>query len=146
MLCKSAAFLYDHPCMAKKPAAPKTRCEQGGDEIVPIQFRVSTEDRLDWVMYVCKANAEVRLFRRAISGTTEDILLHDRGQDELRLRLDPLVPGEYVFRWVALAPAKEWQTRTEIIVHDATTAFRLRRSATADKPASGFGFVIVQVS
>ncbi len=132
--------------MAKKLAAPRTRCDEGGDEIVPMQFTVSSADRLDWLMYICKANANVRLFRRAIAGTTEDLLLHDSGQDELRLRLDPLVPGEYVFRWVALAPAKVWQTRTEIIVNDATTAFRLRRSATADKPASGFGFVIVQVS
>ena len=132
--------------MAKKPAAPKTRCDEGGDEIVPIQFRVSSTDRLEWVMYICKANANVRLFRRVIAGTTEDLLLHDSGQDELRLRLDPLVPGEYVFRWVALAPANEWQTRTEIIVNGATTVFRLRRSATAGKPASGFGFVMVQVS
>ena len=51
------------------------------------------------------------MFRRAIAGTTEDLLLHDSGENELRLRLDPPVPGEYVFRWVALAPANEWQTR-----------------------------------
>jgi hypothetical protein len=129
-----------------KANAPKTRCEEGGDEIVPVLLRVSKDDRLDWTMFVCKANADVRLFRRELPGTAHDIVLHDSGQDELTARLDPLPPGDYLFRWVALAPVDEWQTRTELKINTKTTIFRLRQIATADKPMSGTGFVLVQVS
>ncbi len=136
--------------MARKPpataASRKTRCEQGGDEVVPVVVQVSKEDRVDWVMSVCKADADVRLFRRRLPDSAQDLLLHDEGQDQLAVRLDPLPPGDYLFRWIALAPAAEWQTRTELVINQKRTAFRLRQIATADKPASGTGFVIVQVA
>lgn len=131
---------------AARKAVSKTRCQEGGDEVVPVVLRVSKDDRVDWVMFVCKANADVRLFRRRLPETAHDLLLHETGNDRLTLRLDPLPPGDYLFRWIAIAPAAEWQTRTELVVNEHTTPFRLRQTTTAATPASGMGFVIVQVA
>ena len=123
----------------------KTECEKGGDEILPVIIRVSKDDSLEWTQFVCKANADVRLFRRRLPDSAQDLLLHDSGKSKLSLRLDPLTPGDYLFRWIALSPSADWQMRTEL-KSNGTTLFRLRATATANKPMSGMGFVIVEVS
>lgn len=122
-----------------------TRCDQGGDELVPVVIETSQGDAIDWTMLVCKANADVRLMRRTLPSTQEDLLLHQQGTDELAVVLGPLPVGRHLFRWLALAPAGDWQTLTEIVVNE-TTVFRLRRTSSGTNPLSATGFVIVGVS
>lgn len=46
--------------MAKKNAAPKTRCEEGGDELLPFEVPFGTAEPVKVTLFVCKANANVR--------------------------------------------------------------------------------------
>jgi hypothetical protein len=134
--------------MAKTPtaagaAAPKTACEQGGDEILPFEIRVRTEDPVEFVMNVCKANARVRAWLRELPTGADQLQVDESGKSTVRFNLPSLPAGRYLLRWSVLTPSPNWQTRTEVQVA-SITMFRRRKMASGDNPVN-MGVLLLEV-
>ena len=118
-------------------AAPSTRCDLGGDEILPVLIRVEATVVVDFVLLICLAAARVQVFL-----DTERIAEAD-GQDEVRLRLPPMSPGVHSLMWSHLTPSPTWKTRAEIAAN-TVTLFRRRKSSDGSNPTNS-GFALLEV-
>lgn len=122
--------------MAKKTAktAP-TVCEQGGDELLPFIIPARPRDDIDFTIFICRANARVRVWIRELPIGPENLLADESGPSEVSVQLPALSTGRYLLRWSVLTPSPDWQTRAEIAVA-STTAFRHRKSAAGNNPVN----------
>ena len=127
--------------MAKKSV--KTRCEEGGDEILVFRIAAPATERVVFKMSVCKANARIRAWLTRLPDGVEHLVLDESGKDDTSTELNPfLVPGEYLLRWSTLTPSEQWQTKTEVTV-GGTTCFRWRKRANSDNPMKGGTLLLV---
>jgi len=119
---------------AGTPVTAATRCDLGGDEILPVVMRVTTTSVVEFVLFVCLAPARVQIFLDTARIAEAD------GQDEVRLRLPPMLPGAHSLMWSHITPSPTWKTRAEIAA-DGVTLFRRRKSSDGNNPTnSGFAF------
>ena len=128
---------------AKKDAAAKTRCEEGGNEILAFRVQAQAADVVVAAISVCKANARIRLWLTPLPNGVERLVIDETGKDDVSAQLNPsLTPGEYLLRWSTLTPSEKWQTKTELSVA-GTTRFRWRKQANSDNPVKGGTLLLV---
>lgn len=127
----------------KNDAGGKTRCDEGGDEILAFRVIARADDVVVFGMTVCKANARIRLWLTPLPSGVERLVIDETGKDDASAELNPsLTPGEYLLRWSILTPSEKWQTKTELSV-GGTTRFRWRKQANSDNPVKGGTLLLV---
>jgi hypothetical protein len=127
----------------KKDTGKKTRCEEGGDEILAFRIVAHADDIVMVSIAVCQANARIRLWLTPIPNGIERLVIDETGKDGASAQLNPsLAPGEYLLRWSTLTPSDKWQTKTELSV-GGTTRFRWRKHANSDNPVKGGTLLLV---
>jgi hypothetical protein len=120
-----------------------TRCEEGGDEILAFKIPAGPDDVVTFSIWICKANARVRLWMTPLPAGIERLVIDETGKDDASAQLNPsLPPGEYLLRWSVLTPSRSWQTKTEVTVA-GTTRFRWRKRADSDNPVKGGTLLLV---
>jgi hypothetical protein len=129
--------------VAKKDAK-KTRCEQGGDEILPFEVGMKTGDSVAFTLFVCKANARTRVWIEQMPTGGPKLLADESGKSEIAFQLPTLPIGRFLLRWSVLTPSADWQTRTELAVND-TVRFRRRKTASGDNPVN-MGVLVLEVA
>lgn len=116
----------------------ETRCEEGGQEILPIIIRVARAERLDLRFIMCKSNA---LLRAYVDG---NLVAERASADELEVAVPTLDPGLHLLYWSFQNAGAEWQTLTEV-VSSGTVRFRHRKTSDGNDPVNR-GFLYVEVS
>jgi hypothetical protein len=128
---------------SKKEASGKSRCDDGGDEILVFRVMAHTTDSVGFTMSVCHANARIRLWLTPLPAGTERLVIDESGKDDVSAQLNPsLTAGEYLLRWSILTPSDTWQTKTELSVA-GVTRFRWRKKANSDNPVKGGTLLLV---
>ncbi|CAG0930971.1 hypothetical protein PLCT1_01606 [Planctomycetaceae bacterium] len=116
----------------KKPTAgtaPKSPCEDGGGELVPISghLNVLSSDTLTCRAFVCDANANVRVW------LSSDLFVDQTGSSLIETTVPVPGPGTYVLRWGFLFEGDKWGIRLEVDVN-SVTRFRFRKSDKSKHP------------
>lgn len=124
-------------------ARAKTRCEEGGDEVLAYEIPVRINSRLEFTAFICKAEARIRVWIEEMPAGQPELLTDETGKDEISLHIPQLGAGRHLLRWTVLTPSRGWQTRTELAV-DGTVRFRRRKTADGDNPVN-MGFVVLEV-
>jgi hypothetical protein len=132
------------PPRAKAAAARPTRCEEGDGELSPFELPAHIGDPVRFTMFVCKANARVRLWIETLPLGESTLLADQTGASEISLPLPALPAGRYLLRWSAITPSSDWQTRTELFIRDVVR-FRRRKKAEGDNPVN-MGVLVLEVS
>jgi hypothetical protein len=126
-----------------KDTGGKTRCDEGGDEIPVFRVVARAGDVVVFTMWVCRANARIRLWLTPLPAGVDRLVIDETGKDEASAQLhSSLTAGEYLLRWSILTPSDKWQTRTELSVGGATK-FRWRKRADSDNPVNGGTLLLV---
>lgn len=116
----------------------QTRCEEGGQELLPGFLTVGQDDSLEFRLILCRTPAQVALF-------VDDKLRIDQVvQDEVAFRVPPLLPGRHHVNWSFFPTAADWQSRAEFAVNGAVV-FRLRKSAKDSSFPLPGGFLFLEV-
>ena len=127
----------------KKSTEATTRCDEGGDEILAFRVPARSDDVVTFSIWVCKANARVRLWLTLLPNGVDRLIIDETGKDDASAQLNPSLPaGEYLLRWSILTPSEKWQTKTELAV-GGTTRFRWRKHADSDNPVKGGTLLLV---
>jgi hypothetical protein len=127
---------------AKKDTGGKSRCDEGGAEILTFRVLARAADVVLFTMTVCKANARIRVWLTPLPDGAECLVVDETGKDEVSAQLTPLTAGEYLLRWSILTPSDKWQTKTELSV-GGDARFRWRKQAASDNPVKGGTLLLV---
>lgn len=134
------ALAQDGPGAA---AVQQTRCEQGGPEIPAAIVRFRPADAVDFLFFMCRTNARIRVFLTRNLSEPRELLLDETGRDFVSIMLPPLAPGRHLLFWSFLGAGENWQTRAELAVN-GMTRFRHRKSSASDDPVNR-GFLFLEV-
>lgn len=115
---------------AKAGEAVTSRCDQGGKEIEPVGLRVSTGNRIELLVVLCRTQARVVVYL-----DKQQIAEHqtNTGGDEMRVLVPALSPGFHALHWGMLNTGPQWKSLSVVAV-DGSVRFLQRKGAVSDKP------------
>jgi hypothetical protein len=126
--------------MPDKKSAP-TRCDEGGQEFIPLFITAKQSERVVLTITLCKSAFLVHVFydgEKILEANSDD-----PPKDEVAVTLPKKAPGTYALNWGYQPAGQPWQVRSEVTV-DGAVRLRQRKSSESEHPIP-HSFVYVEV-